>query len=163
MNKTQKITIGLISVSIGILIAGCGMLASSPNPQYIIASPTGQLTTNNAVAPLVYSPPASLNNISNEVETILPLVQSIISATPVAVASPLLPSAANLVLGGIGGVFALLAAYKNNQANQHAAAAASLAATVVQSGQTAQAMTIAATNQSSAIVAQHIASAQSLT
>ena len=146
------------------LFTGC--LATTPQAGVqttISQNPiTGQTVTNTVpVTNYVYSVSPQLSNIQSKVDmgiqTAAPIVSTFVpAAAPVAgLAQPLIDGA----FGLIAAVSGLFAAYKNKQANAHSDAAAALAATVVASGQHAQALVNAAQNGSSAMVATHLAEA----
>jgi hypothetical protein len=159
---------------IGFAIAGCSMLSKIPNPAYAVtvqnpaavSNPTAPqfiIITNNSVSPIVYTTPAALASTSNTITEMMPVIQTIASMTPAAPMATMLPSVANGILGLVGAGFAMLAAWKNKSANDHAAAAAALAATVVQSGQQTSALANSVGNKSTIKVAEHLASAASTT
>jgi hypothetical protein len=166
--KTKCLMIVLLCTSI---IVGCGnnpLLSTTPNPAYITTTPNGLLVTNSAVAPIIYTPSPNVITLSNEFgQVVVPLAQAALSTIPVPgaqVVSSSLPSISNMVFGGIAGILGIIAAWKNNSTNKHAAAASALASAVVTNPAVAQlAMTNAQTNGSVGLVALHIASVNSPT
>ena len=152
----------LLSLAAAALFTGCA--STAPNPNYTSVTPQGVIVTNAAQPQFVYSANTNLPAYQAEFSSFMPVVQAVLSGTPLAPAAPFLPSLANLIFGALALVSGGLAAYKNRQAQSHADAAAALAAVVApQPGLVANVMTIAAGNDSTKAVAQHLANAVSLT
>jgi hypothetical protein len=162
-----------------VIVTGC--VTSSPNPAATSLQPVQTVTpanattppvtntvyitvTNAAVPPVIYQAalPVQVSNAVAEAQAAMPIIQAVLAATPAAPAAPFLPSLLNLVLGGVALVSGGVAAWKNSQAQSHAAAAAALASAIQPgSPQAAAAMSSANINGSTAAVAQHLANAQS--
>lgn len=166
--KFNKWILGLIG-GFAVLIMGCGtgapFLTATPNPAYVTTNPqTGATVTNAAVSPVLYSPSPGWQNLSNTIAgTIAPLVAAGLGAIPqTAIAAPAVTPVTNYLLGGAFAIMSLIAAWRNQAANNHAAAAAALGAAVNGQGAAAiqSAINISAQNGSTSLVSSHINNAQ---
>lgn len=137
-----------------VAVVGCGLLTQTPVPQ----APVVVNGVTNQPPPLIlYSVPQKLNDVSNVVQQYTPVVQTVLAATPAAPLAPVLPTVENYVFGGLAGLLGLLAAYKNRQAQSHAAAAKAMAQTIAAiSNATPLAMQNAIKNGSAVTVATHL-------
>lgn len=157
-----KILFSLLIVSL--VSVSCGLIRSTVTPQQGYPPSSPYAATSN----VVYVPPSTnyfvspqVNEISNIGAAYIPIAQSVLSATPIAPAAVALPKIYDGFFAALAGVLGLIAAYKNRQSNNHAAAAASMAATIVGiEGATGNALQMATNNNSVSTVAQHLADAK---
>jgi hypothetical protein len=163
----KLISLSLI-VAAGILFSGC--VASTPQLPVVSSVPvvtapgvTNIVTVTNTPPP-VYSVSPTLATVQSNLQAYVAAVAPVISEL-YPPAAPAVPLANNLLTG----IFAILSvistgvAYvKNKSANSQTAAAAALAQHIVntQPQAVAAALTVAAANNSTAEVAQHLANAQ---
>ena len=154
----NKIKLLVVTLA-GLIFAGC--VSSQPGQVTTETTPAGQVSVTN---PPTYSvSPGFINAASNlqaTVAAVAPTIEAL--APPVAPLVPIGQQALAGVLATIAAVSTGIAAWKNNQAKAHAAAAAVLAKTgVFQSGANFSSAAISNSihNGSTALVAQHLQNA----
>lgn len=166
----HKLIVSVAILAASITLTGC----LTRSPQVTQNPTTGQTETQQ-----VYAPSAQIEQWHSNALTLAPLAQGLLSATPAAPAAPFVPNAIDAAFGLATVISGGLAAYLNSKKNtaqaaadQHQAAAASLAAGVNQviQQQPGLATALQATIQQAArendvvgTVAQHLANANSLT
>lgn len=146
----------LILAVIASLAYGC---ATAPNPNYTVTNPqTGQIVTN-PVPQFVYVTPPAFVSASNAIAGAAPTIAA--GAAFVPAAAPFAPIIQPVLLGGLSLASLILGAIaknRNDAANSHAAAAASMAQTINASpGAAAVAIGNAPNPDVAATIAQHLA------
>jgi PBP1b-binding outer membrane lipoprotein LpoB len=156
MNKVQTATrkFGLASImliTLIVILSGC-----TTKDQQVTTTPNGETTTN-----VLYVADPRIDALKQRVDALVPTAQTALSITPAAPVAPILPDVVAGVFGIVAAISTYVARKKNDQLAQHAAAGAAMAGAIVGNlTAEAAAMSNAATNGSTATVAQHLADAK---
>lgn len=144
-------TMGLLMA--GIIMSGCA--GETANPAHTTTNPTtGIITTNPAVPPTIYTAPPALTTITADAQQALPVITAVAASVPVT--SPFAPLISPIVLGVIGLISTIYGGIITAKNNQNAAAAASMANTINNSGGASIAIASAPDPATAATIAQHL-------